>query len=193
MTDRNVHLLGRRDVFRKLFFRVEEARLRHTLRDGNLGPEITRLTLQRGDGCAVVLHDADDETVVLVEQFRFATYDHDEGWIWELPAGIVGANEDPAEAMRREAAEETGYDLPALTHLSTFYLSPGGSTERIFLYYCNINPGYRKGLGGGLPAEHEDITLAHVPVAEALAMVTDGRIKDAKTIIGLQWLAVQQT
>ncbi len=191
MPNRRVDILRRREVFRKLFFRIEEARLRHTLRDGQMGPEITRLTLQRGDGCAAVLHDPSAQTVLLVEQFRFATYDHDGGWLWELPAGILGQGEAPAAAMRREITEETGYAVDDLTPLHTFYLSPGGSTERIFLYYSAVRPDQQTHPGGGLPSEHEDITVQHVPVADALAMMHDGRVRDAKTIIGLQWLAAQ--
>src|SRR5438876_2650641 len=108
----------------------------------------------------------------------------------ELPAGIidVGRNETPEATMQREIMEESGYRVQTLHHVSTFYPSPGGSSERIYLYYASVTPKDRVAAGGGLVESGEDIRRLFLSVADALAMVVAGEIVDAKTIIALQWL-----
>ncbi|NLG28594.1 MAG: NUDIX hydrolase, partial [Chloroflexi bacterium] len=89
------------------------------------------------------------------------------------------------------ALEEAGYRLETLEPLGACYLSPGACTERIHLYLAPISPAQRVAAGGGLPGTGENIRVCALPLAEALAMVTDGRIRDAKTIIALQHLALR--
>ena len=93
--------------------------------------------------------------------------------------------------MRRELEEEIGYRVTSLQHVSTFYLSPGGLSERIFLFYARVSTTQRVSVGGGLAAEGENIRVVTLPVQEALHRLQSGRILDAKTIIGLQWLKLQ--
>jgi ADP-ribose pyrophosphatase len=194
MAQRRVEVLEKKIVydFQKIRFRVEEVRLKHERLDGRLSEPLTRLNLDRGDGAAAVLFDPQAKTILLIEQFRYSTHEKGHGWLWELPAGIVNPDEQPAETMRRELVEETGYQVPTLRHVYTFYLSPGGSSERIFLYYAEVSPKLKTSAGGGLPAEQEEIRLHVTPLSEALAMIERGQICDAKTIIGLQWLRLRQ-
>jgi ADP-ribose pyrophosphatase len=185
-----VEIISKAEVFRKWIFRIEEVRLRHERYDGGLSREYIRLNLDRGDSVAAVVHDPAADVIMLAEQFRYPAYEKGPGWILELPAGVVdpSLNETPEQTMRRELAEEIGYQVQNFRHISTFYLSPGGSSERIYLYYAQVTPQDRTGSGGGVEQIGEDIRRVALAVDEALAMVRRGEIVDAKTIIGLQWL-----
>jgi nudix-type nucleoside diphosphatase (YffH/AdpP family) len=172
------------------FFRIEEAHLRYERYDGAMSGEVTRLNLQRGDAAAVIVHDPTANTVVMVEQFRYPTYEHGPGWLLELPAGMVepGKDGDPAATMRRELEEEIGYHIADLRHIHTFYLSPGGSSERAFLYYAAASPNDKQSAGGGLAVEQEDIRTLVLSTADVFTRMKAGEIQDAKTLVGLLWL-----
>lgn len=98
---------------------------------------------------------------------------------------MIDPGEDPDDALRREVFEETGYRIRDARAISMFYLSPGGSSERIFLYYAEVNNATLAGEGGGVRGEGEDIQLVEMGVSEALADVSVGRFPDSKTIVGL--------
>jgi nudix-type nucleoside diphosphatase (YffH/AdpP family) len=152
------------------------------------------LNLNRGDSTAAILHDKQAETIILVEQFRYSTYDKGPGWMLEIPAGIIDPDldPDPAVSMRREIEEEVGYNVKTLRLIGRFYLSPGGSSERIFLYYSTVTPNQSVTKGGGMMAEGENIRVIGVKVADALHKLEKGEIIDAKTIIALQWLRLNR-
>ena len=186
---KRVDILSKQQIFKKSIFAIDEVRFRHEKYDGSLSDELTRLTLERGDGVAAVVYDIDTENVIFTEQFRHATYEHGDGWLLEAPAGMFdGTEEAPDEAMRREILEEVGYEVEELRHITTFYLSPGGTSERIFLYYAAVSSTHKIGVGGGLIGEGEDIRAVEIPFRTAIKMLYAGEIKDAKTIIGLQWM-----
>ena len=189
---RRVEILKRKTAYQKAFFRVEEITLRHERFDGELTDPIERICLDRGDSTAAVIHDVKADRLILVEQFRFPAYDKGPGWLLELPAGAVMPDEqaDPARTMRRELREEIGYDVADLRHINTFYPSPGGSSERIHLYYARVSPAQQVGDGGGVSDEGEYIRRVALPVSEALERLERGEILDGKTLIGLQWLQI---
>jgi ADP-ribose pyrophosphatase len=191
MSAREIDLISHELAYQEWHFRLERLRLRHEMVKGGLTPELTRLVLERGDGVAAVLHDLSQDALIFVEQFRPGGFLRGQPWLLELPAGMVGAGENPAEAMRRELLEETGYRVPNLEPISIFYLSPGGSSERIFLYYARVTAADRIAEGGGLPAEREDIRLVQFSTAKAFAKMRAGAFPDAKTLIGLQWLSAR--
>ncbi len=185
---KTVNITNRREVFRQAFFRVEEVTLQHEQYNGELSDTLTRVTLHRGDSVAAVLHCVDTDELILVEQFRVATYDAGPGWIRELPAGTVSEGEEPDAAMKRELLEETGYDIEELEPISTVYLSPGGSSERVHLYYAAVYAGDQVTDGGGVDSENEDIRIDYLPLEQVQRMLAGGDIMDAKTMIGVQWL-----
>lgn len=185
---KTVHIIDRQEVFRQAFFRMEETTLQHERYDGNMSDTLKRVTLHRGDSVAAVLHCVDTDELVLVEQFRVATHDAGPGWIRELPAGTVTDGENPDDTIKRELQEETGYAVPDLQPISTVYLSPGGSSERVHLYYAPVYADDQASDGGGVDSEGEDIRVEHLPLAQVRRMLTDGDIMDAKTMIGVQWL-----
>lgn len=189
---KRVDILSEIEVFKKFIFRIVEAHIRFERYDGNMSDETIRLNLERGDSVAAVLHDTTDDTIVLTEQFRYPTHGKGPGWVMELPAGVLDAGEAPEESVRREIGEEVGYEVSSIEPISTFYVSPGGTSERILLFYARVIPSDRVSIGGGVAGEGEDIRTVHLPVAEALQRVRDGDIVDAKTIIGLQWLELNR-
>lgn len=189
---KRVEILHEEEVFKRAIFRIDQATLRHERYDGSMSDDIVRLKLNRGDSVAALMHNQADDTIILTEQFRYPTYSKGQPWLVEIPAGMIDGDEKPEDAMRREIFEEIGYDVAGLKHISTFYLSPGGTSERIFLFYATITPKDQVGAGGGLPQEGEDVRFFMMKVNEALRKVESGELNDAKTIIGLQWLQLQR-
>ena len=172
------------------FFKLDRAWLRHETAGGAMSPEVMRLSVERGDGAAVLLVNRDNQTVVLTRQFRYATWLRgDGGWILEIPAGTVPAGKPPAETAMSELLEEVGYQPTELRLLMKFYATPGGTTERVFLFIGEVDNRHKIASGGGLHTEHEFIEVVELPIADALAMLERGEIIDGKTIVALQWLA----
>lgn len=170
------------------FFRVEQVTLSHRLLDGRMSQPLQRLHLDRGDGAALLLHDPVRQAIFLVRQFRFASWEQGPGWLLETVAGVVESGKTPEEVARQEAWEEAGFRLDSIEPVSSFYLTPGGSSERIFLFYAAVDATMRQSRGGGLEEEGEDIEVVEMPLAQAWEALDTGRICDAKTIIALQWL-----
>lgn len=188
-----VNILSEQRIFDG-FFKIDEAHLQHELYNGGLSPELTRLNFNRGDSAAVILHDPLADTVIMTEQFRYPTYTKDHPWILEIPAGSVEADEtaDPSLTLRRELMEEIGYHVASFRKVASFFVSPGGTSERIHLYYAAISPKDKIARGGGLASEGEDVRMVTLGVQEALYKISTGEIMDAKTIIGLQWLQLNR-
>jgi nudix-type nucleoside diphosphatase (YffH/AdpP family) len=158
-------------------------------RDGSWQPQI-RETYDRGDGIAILLYDPDRETIVLIRQFRFPAFYHGEaGELTEVPAGKL-EDATPEDGIRREVEEETGYRIRDVTRVFEAYMSPGSVTEKLYLFTARYSPADRVGKGGGLHQEGEDIEILEIPFSDALAMLKGGEIRDAKTIILLQYAAL---
>jgi nudix-type nucleoside diphosphatase (YffH/AdpP family) len=159
-------------------------------RDGRWTTE-QRETYDRGNGATVLLYDPAGETVLLTRQFRYPVYvnDHPDGMFLEAAAGLLDAD-DAETAIRREAQEETGVRIGELEHVFDVYTSPGSVTERLHCYAAPYHTADR-GEGGGIAAEGEDIEVVELPFADALKMIETGEIADAKTIMLLQWAALQ--
>ena len=159
-------------------------------RDGQWTTE-QRETYDRGNGATILLYDIERRTVLLTRQFRYPVYanDHPDGLFIEAAAGLLD-DDDPETAIRRETSEELGVTVGELTHIFEIYMSPGSVTERLHFYAAPYSPADRTGVGGGLADDGEDIEVLEIPMDEAMAMISDGRIADSKTIILLQWAAL---
>lgn len=158
-------------------------------RDGHWSTE-DRETYDRGNGATILLHDAERRTVVLIKQFRYPAYvnGHPDGVLLETPAGLL--DEDDAEtAIRREAREETGYDIGEVELVFEAYMSPGSVTEKLSFFAAPYSSAERTDAGGGLAEEGEDIELVELGIDEAIARI-GADIIDAKTIMLLQWAAL---
>jgi nudix-type nucleoside diphosphatase (YffH/AdpP family) len=154
-------------------------------RDGTW-QRLTRETYDRGNGAVVLPYDPVRGTVLLTRQFRFPAYvnGHPEPLV-EAIAGLLDAR-NPEDATRREAEEEAGVRLARPRRVFEAFMSPGSVTERLTFFVAEYGPEDRVTPGGGVASEGEDIEVLEPTLAEALAMVADGRIVDAKTIMLLQ-------
>jgi nudix-type nucleoside diphosphatase (YffH/AdpP family) len=151
----------------------------------------SRETYDRGNGATILLYDVDRRTVLLSRQFRYPVYvnDHPDGMLIETAAGLLD-EDDPQTAIRREASDELGVTVGELTHVFDVYMSPGSVTERVHFFAAPYTDASRTSGGGGLADDGEDIDVLELPFDEALAMVATGEIADAKTIMLLQWAAL---
>jgi nudix-type nucleoside diphosphatase (YffH/AdpP family) len=151
-----------------------------------------RETYDRGNGATLLLYDVARRTVLLSRQFRFPVYvnGHPDGLLLETAAGLLD-DESPEDAVRREVEEELGVTVGAVEHVFDVWMSPGSVTERLHFYAAPYSPADRTGDRGGLADEGEDIEVVELAFDEALDMIDDGRIADAKTIMLLQWAALR--
>ncbi|ORM67551.1 GDP-mannose pyrophosphatase NudK [Pantoea rwandensis] len=144
-----------------------------------------REVYDRGNGATILLYNRDKNTVLLIRQFRIATYvnGNASGELIETCAGLLD-NDTPEDCIRKEAVEETGYQVGPVEKLFEAYMSPGGVTEIVHFFAAEYSDAMRTHEGGGV--EDEEITVLELPFPEALAMVKDGRIRDGKAIMLLQ-------
>lgn len=153
---------------------------------------LRREVYDHGNAAALLLHDPARDTVLLVRQFRYPpVLNGDDGDMLEVCAGLLDG-ESPATAAAREALEETGHAPADIRHVIDIYASPGSVTEKVSLFVGRYDATTFRHGGGGLEAEGEDIEVVELPVADALAMLRDGRITDAKTVVLLQHLALER-
>ncbi|AQS62148.1 GDP-mannose pyrophosphatase NudK [Rhizobium rhizogenes] len=154
---------------------------------------IRREAYDRGNGAAILLYDPRRDTVVLVRQFRMPTYVNGyHGWLLEAPAGLLDGD-DPAEAIRREVMEETGYVVRDVRFLFKSFMSPGSVTEILHFFAAVIDSSDRLEEGGGAAHEDEDIEVLEFSLADAMKMIETGDICDGKTIMLLQWAALNKS
>ena len=150
----------------------------------------TREVYDRGNGAALLPYNLANRTVVLVRQFRFPAYVNGyDDLLIEAAAGMLD-NASPEQRIRAEAEEETGYQLHDVRKVFEAFMSPGAVTEKLHFFVAEYDASMRISNGGGLADEGEDIEVLELPIDEALAMITDGRIVDAKTIMLLQYAAL---
>jgi nudix hydrolase, YffH family len=125
--------------------------------------------------------------VVLVRQFRVATWvnGNADGRLIETCAGLLD-DDEPEACIRKEAVEETGYQVKDVRKVFELYMSPGGVTELVHFFIAEYDDALRANAGGGV--EDEDIDVLEMPFAQALAMVKSGEIRDGKAVILLQYL-----
>jgi nudix-type nucleoside diphosphatase (YffH/AdpP family) len=184
---KKVVLHSKRRVFDG-FFKIDEAELSYERFDGRMSAPLRRLCFERGDAVAAIVWHRDRQQVLLVEQFKYPAWEKGPGWIVETMAGMIDAGESPETALARELGEELGYRAERIEPIATFYVSPGGSSERIVLYYAEVCDASRCGDGGGVEDEGEDIRTVALSLDEIAARLRAGELHDAKTIIAAQWL-----
>ncbi|RYY64472.1 MAG: NUDIX domain-containing protein [Chitinophagaceae bacterium] len=158
--------------------------------DGNWERQ-QREAYDHGNGAAILLYNPGKGTVLLTRQFRMVTYlyGNPEGMLWEVPAGLLD-EEHPDEGIRRETEEETGYRPGAIRPLFSAYMSPGSLTELVYFYAAEYDATMKTAEGGGVVQEQEEIEVVELPFAKALEMIYTGEIRDGKTIMLLQWAAL---
>lgn len=184
LSPRQIVVHNKEIVYRN-FFEIQKATVQYEKFDGTLSEKVQRFNSEHGHSAAILLHDPAAGEFVLVEQFRYPAYvfDAQKAWLLEIIAGLIENGEDPVDVARREVLEETGYEVQEIESLREFFLSPGSSSERIFIFFGKA--GKKVAPGGGLSSEAEDIRVVRLPVHEAYRLVDEGRIHDAKTLVAL--------
>ncbi len=151
---------------------------------------LTREVFERDDAAALLAYNLAQRTVILVRQFRYPTYVNGyDDLLTEAAAGLLD-KDTPESRIRAEAEEETGYRLKHVRKIFEAFMSPGAITEKIHFFIAEYDPTMKIGSGGGLASEGEDIEVVELSIDQALEMVGDGRIVDAKTIMLLQYAAL---
>lgn len=165
-------------VLRKVTFRIQKP-------DGTWQTQ-SREAYDRGNGATVLLYDLERRTVLLTRQFRLPTFvnGNASGMLIETCAGLLD-DDHPEAAIRRELREETGYDVQEVRKVFEAYMSPGSVTEILHFFVAPYSPSQQLTDGGGV--DEEDIEVLELPVNEAWDLVARGEIKDAKTIMLLQF------
>jgi len=146
-----------------------------------------REVYDRGNGATILLYNRDKNTVVVIRQFRVATWvnGNEDGRLIEACAGLLD-DDEPEACIRKEAIEETGYRVGEVRKVFELYMSPGGVTEIVHFFIAEYDDSLRATAGGGV--EDEDIEVLEIPFSCALEMVASGEIRDGKTVILLQYL-----
>ncbi len=153
--------------------------------------EQVREVYHRGNGAAVLLYNPDTGRIVLTRQFRMPTYlnANSDGQMIEVCAGVL--EEDDAEAtILKEIEEETGFRVDTVEKVFESYMSPGSVTEILHFFTARYRDADRVHGGGGVAEESEDLEVLEWSFTEAMQAVKDGRIRDAKTIMLLQYAAL---
>ena len=170
------------------FFKIDQTELRYERFDGSMTPPVKRLVFERGDAVAAMVYHREEKKLLFLRQFRLPTYEKGPGWLLEVVAGMQEKGEPPEEALKREILEEAGYQTSSIEPIATFYVSPGGTSERIALFYVEVTTADKIADGGGLLEENEDIESVWYSPEELAQAVSAGEIQDAKTLIGIFWV-----
>jgi len=152
-----------------------------------------RESYDRGNGAAILLYNKEKGTVILTKQFRFPTYinGNKSGYMIEVCAGLLD-DDKPEDCIKKEAFEETGYQIENVKKVMEAYSTPGSVTEMVYYFVAEYSEDMKVGEGGGLESENEDIEVLEIAFNEAIEMVNKGEIKDAKTIILLQYAQINK-
>ncbi|UWX61597.1 GDP-mannose pyrophosphatase NudK [Chryseobacterium oranimense] len=160
-------------------------------KDGNKETQ-SREAYDRGNGAVILLYNKISGTVILTRQFRLPTFinGNTTGMLIEACAGLLD-NDNPEECIKRETEEETGYKISKVEKVFEAYMSPGSVTEILHFFTAEYSHEMKITDGGGLEEEGENIEVLELPFEEALAMIDNGEIMDAKTIMLLQYLRIK--
>ena len=168
------------------YIKVEEALMKETSESGE-ETQYSRFAVRRPDAAAILVYNADEDTVILVKQHRYPAQVRGVNEnIYEIPAGKVDGDERPFDAAIREVKEEIGYDIKDgnMFFRSEYFPSPGYSSEMIHLFAATVTNEDKTSNGGGVEGEHENIDIHNVLASDFFRMITSGEIIDGKTIMG---------
>lgn len=151
-----------------------------------------REAYDRGNGAAILLYNNTTKTVILTRQFRMPTFTNgnETGMMIEACAGLLD-QDNPEDCIRKETIEETGYQIGEVTKVFEAYMSPGSVTEILHFFVAPYDISQKITEGGGL-VDEEDIEVLEYDFKEALNLIKTGEIKDAKTIMLLQYVQIHR-
>jgi len=182
----NVNIL-QTDILSNNWYTLKKITYEYRKKDGTLKVQ-DREAYDRGNGATILLYNKDTKTVILTRQFRLPTFinGNADGMLIEACAGLLD-KDNPEDCIRRETEEETGYKITDVRKIYEAYMSPGSVTEILYFFVAAYTSSMKVSEGGGVEHEQENIEVLEMPFPEAWQMMQDGIIKDAKTIMLLQY------
>ncbi|HET8817146.1 MAG TPA: NUDIX domain-containing protein [Pseudidiomarina sp.] len=186
-----------REPIREGFLSLYRYRLRHRLFAGGWSPEFEREIMDRGHAVVVIPYDPERDCYVVLEQFRIGALDESEQhdlspWLLEFVAGMIDVpGETPEAVAARELDEEAGLTASHFHYALTYLSSPGGCTEKITIYVATVDSS-KAAQQGGLASENEDIRVHVIPRIDVEHLLEHGKINNAASVIGLQWMQLHR-
>ncbi len=149
----------------------------------------SREAYDRGNGAMILLYNKELRTVILTKQFRLPTFinGNETGMLIEACAGLLD-KDNPEDCIKRETEEETGYKISEVKKVFEAYMSPGSVTEILYFFIAEYSQSMKINDGGGIAHEQEDIEVLELGIDDTMRMIETGEIKDAKTIMLLQYI-----
>lgn len=190
MNDINVNI-EKTEILSDNWYTLKKITFNIQKKDGTVEQQ-SREAYDRGNGAVILLYNKDSETVILTRQFRLPTFinGNQTGMLIEACAGLLD-NDNPEECIKRETEEETGYKISKVEKIFEAYMSPGSVTEILHFFIAEYSAEMKIADGGGLDEEGENIEVLELSFDETLEMIDSGEIKDAKTIMLLQYLRIK--
>ncbi len=182
--------ITKNEILSDNWFTLKKVTYEYQKEDGEWQTQI-REVYDRGNGASILLFNKENKTVVLTRQLRIPTYlnGNDTGMMIETCAGML-EEENPEDCIKRETEEETGYQVKEVRKIFEAYMSPGAITEILHFFVGEYSKEMKVNDGGGLDEEQENIEVLEMPFEKAMQMITTGEIKDAKTIMLLQYAKI---
>lgn len=191
-TNEDVEIVDREVMYQGVF-RLARYQIRYRLFNGGISDIVSREVFERRSAAALLPYDPVLDRVVLIEQIRPGAMNSGQSpWLVEIVAGVLGDDEPPIEVAKREALEEANCDVMDICPITEYFVSPGGSNEYISVYCGRVDASQASGIFG-LPEESEDIRAFTVSSDEAFELLKKGELKNAPTIIAIQWLELNRT
>ena len=178
------------DILSNNWYTLNKITFEATKKDGSV-LLLNREAYDRGNGATILLYNTANKSVILTRQFRMPTYINGNisGMLIECCAGLLDKN-NAEDCIRKETEEETGYKVSNVKKVFEAYMSPGSVTEILYFFIAEYTKDMKVSNGGGLDEENENIEVLELPFAEALQMMHNGEIRDAKTIMLLQYAQI---
>ena len=182
----NVKIL-KTDILSDNWYVLKKVTYEYSKKDGTKLTQ-SREAYDRGNGATILLYNQQQQTVILTKQFRLPTFinGNEDGMMIEACAGLLD-KDNPEDCIKRETEEETGYKITDVKKVFEAYMSPGSVTEILYFFIAEYSKDMKVNEGGGVEHEEENIEVLELNVNDALRMIGTGEIKDAKTIMLLQY------
>ena len=179
------------DILSDNWYVLKKVTYEYTKSDGTVHTQ-SREAYDRGNGAAILLYNKKQKTVILTKQFRLPSYinGNETGMLIEACAGLLD-KDNPEDCIRRETEEETGYRISEVERIFEAYMSPGSVTEILYFFIAQYSKDMKVAEGGGVEHEEENIEVLELDIDRAMNMIDIGEIRDAKTIMLLQYLRLK--
>jgi GDP-mannose pyrophosphatase NudK len=190
MQDTKVHI-EKTEILSDNWYTLKKVTFSLEKKDGTTEQQ-SREAYDRGNGAVILLYNKNSNQVILTKQFRLPTFinGNPTGMMIEACAGLLD-NDNPEDCIRRETEEETGYKISHIEKIFEAYMSPGSVTEILHFFIAEYSDEMKMTDGGGLADEGENIEVMEILFDDALKMIDSEEIKDAKTIMLLQYLRLK--